>query len=527
MAFGNLGMADFSLLDDPFNIAVNPKLNPPTWQSLAYYWKTQEVYGLYVPLTYTVWWLLACVARVPADQNGITLNPWVFHSANVLLHLCGALAVFALLGQLLRNRRAACIGALFYALHPIQVEAVAWAAGLKDVLSGMLVMVALWQYTVAAQSVTRRSAHYITATLVFILALLAKPSAMMTPVLAFAIDYWLIHRSVRDILRSLAPWCVLAIACAINARIAQPGTGVTPAPIWARPFVVGDSLAFYLFKLVWPIDLAMDYGRRPETIMGHSWFYVVWIVPVALGVWLIVNRRHRPELLVAGVVLVGAAAPTLGVVTFLYQYFTTTADHYVYVAMLGPALAVAWVVGRSTRPVIIAAAACILGLLGIRTIAQTKFWQNDFLLFGHTLEVNPDSFMAMNNLGQAYLARGDFDEAEQLFRRAIVVHPDYWAAEESLAGVLKAKGKLDEAIVHRKLAVASLLRRPPQLRGDLGAAAREIGKDLIQANRLREAREYLLLALQARHDDREAQDNLRLVEERMKQPTTGPATTQQ
>jgi len=111
------------------SISHQSKPESPTWQSLIYYWKTQEVYGLYVPLTYAVWWLLACVARVTPDQNGIALNPWVFHSANILLHLCGALAVFALLGQLLRNRRAACIGALFYALHPIQVEAVAWAAG--------------------------------------------------------------------------------------------------------------------------------------------------------------------------------------------------------------------------------------------------------------------------------------------------------------------------------------------------------------------------------------------------------------
>jgi len=91
----------------------------------------------------------------------------------------------------------------------------------------MLVMVALWQYTRAAESVRHRSAHYIAATLAFALAMLAKPSAMMAPVLAFAIDYWLIRRPLREVLRYLAPWCVLAIACAINARIAQPGTGVT------------------------------------------------------------------------------------------------------------------------------------------------------------------------------------------------------------------------------------------------------------------------------------------------------------
>src|ERR1700733_6640765 len=147
IAMGNLARNEFVSWDDSFNIYHNPHFNPPTLAGVAAYW-AHPAYGLYIPLTYTLWGLLAMVAQVPPDAQGVSLNPWIFHLASIALHVLSVLVVFEILQLLIRNRVAACIGAMLFAIHPVQVEAVAWAAGMKDVLSGLLALVAIWQHLI-------------------------------------------------------------------------------------------------------------------------------------------------------------------------------------------------------------------------------------------------------------------------------------------------------------------------------------------------------------------------------------------
>jgi protein O-mannosyl-transferase len=160
LAFAPAMGAEFVRWDDSVTLHHNPRLNPPSWRNVAFYWNDwrRGENGLYVPLTYTVWSALAWAGRVDQpDPAGIQLNPWVFHSANVALHAAAALVVLELLALLLRDRtparawrRAAWIGAAVFAVHPLQVEPVAWASGTKDVLGGLLSLVAIWVYVVYA-----------------------------------------------------------------------------------------------------------------------------------------------------------------------------------------------------------------------------------------------------------------------------------------------------------------------------------------------------------------------------------------
>jgi hypothetical protein len=525
IAFGNLGRADFSSLDDPFNIATNPRMNPPSWANVAHYWITQHEYGLYIPFTYTLWSALAAIAYLKQpDEWGIHLNPYVFHSANVLIHLCSVLAAYGLLWLLLRRRWAASIGALFYGLHPIQVEAVGWAAGMKDVLSGMLSLVALWQYVISAKEPAhKRWGHYAVATLALILAMLSKPSAMMTPLIAVVIDLFLLRRPWRRVLNEILPWLVLAIACAVNARIAQPGTGIVPPPLWARPLIVGDSLAFYLGKILWPIHLAIDYGHRPQIVMQHRWFYFAWIIPAIIAVIVTLYRKRYPEVFVGALIFVLATAPVLGAVTFLFQYFSTTADHYVYLAMIGPGLIVGWLVGRFGRGAMITMS-ILLALLAVRTVLQTQVWQNDISLFSRTLEVNPGSVMAMNNLGQAYFRQRKLDDAQSLFEHAVAIQPDHFEANENLANLLKVRGQFDKAVEHRKTALEIRMNRPKEIQGDIAGEMNEVGQDLLDAKRPEEARAYFIDALKQRPDFPQARENLKQAEEKIRSSSTAPAS---
>jgi tetratricopeptide (TPR) repeat protein len=521
IVFGRLLWADFSSLDDPYNIWMNARLNPPTFSSIAWYWAHPEN-GLYIPLTYTVWGILAAFARVSPDPNGVALNPNIFHFANVLIHALGTLLVYGILKLLITDRRAACLGALLYAMHPLQVEPVAWAAGLKDVLAGMLALAAIDQYIRFVQVNSRR--HYLLASLALVAAMLAKPSAMTVPLIVAVIDWLLLDRSVKAVARSIWPWAVLAALCAIIARIAQNVTGLPEPPLWARPILALDSLAFYLYKLLWPMKLAVDYGHRPSAVMASDSFKITWMIPVAIAVLLWIWRRRVRPLIVACLIFVCATLPVLGLASFQYQFASTTADHYVYLAMLGPALAVAWWVRQARRRDVAVIIATIIGLLGIRSMIQARVWMNDVALFTNAVAVNPTSMLALNNLGNAYREAGQFGAAEQQFRRVSQLYPDYPEGHSNVAWLLELRGELSEAIEFRRRALAAIAQQPPELRSSPAPQWMGIGNDLYMLGRYAEAKDAFARALALRPGDADLISALEKTEQKLNEATQ-PATT--
>src|SRR5262249_23415764 len=148
-------------------------------------------------------------------------------------------AVLRLLSKLVPSRPAACIGALLFALHPVQAETVGWMSGLKDLLCGLFGVIALSSWIDFARG-SRRS--FLAATSAFLLALLSKPSAVALPVLALVLDVAVIRRRPREVAVSLAPWVAIAAAWSIVARAAQPAAGVAAVPFGARFLVAGDAL---------------------------------------------------------------------------------------------------------------------------------------------------------------------------------------------------------------------------------------------------------------------------------------------
>src|SRR5205807_10621767 len=121
--------ADFTSWDDDQMVYANPRFNPPTFSNLAFHW-THPAWNLYMPLTTTAWGVLARCARVSTpDLHGSTLNPAVFHLANLLLHIATACVLYSILRVLFESEWAAFAGALLFAIHPTQVETVAWIGG--------------------------------------------------------------------------------------------------------------------------------------------------------------------------------------------------------------------------------------------------------------------------------------------------------------------------------------------------------------------------------------------------------------
>jgi hypothetical protein len=247
--------------------------------------------------------------------------------------------------------------------------------------------------------------YFSTGLVIFVLAMLAKPTAVVVPVIVAAIDFLVIRRHWKKVAVSAGVWLAAAVPFAVLARIFQDAWRVTPVAWWQKPLIAADVVTFYLWKLVWPVALAPDYGRRPTAVLemwGGAWVMFVWIVPVAVGLWVWWGRRTRPWVVVGAVAFLAVIGPVLGFTPFMFQYSSSVADHYLYLAMFGPALVLTWAVARYPTRVTRLACGGGLAALALLSMIQTRVWRDDLTLWTHNVKAAPHTFVAHNNLAAAY-----------------------------------------------------------------------------------------------------------------------------
>jgi hypothetical protein len=468
-AYGRVCGHEFTWWDDQMTLHHNARYNPPSAEGIRETW-THSVDGLYAPVTYSYWGTLAFVAELKeTSPQGIHLDARVFHTGSLILHVISVLVAFAILKALSENVPASAGGALLFAIHPVQVETVAWASGAKDLLCGLLSLLAIYQYVqfarlarahtaappddVAAHARRRRQIRtaYGSGALLLVLAMLSKPSAMVVPTVVAAIDLFVIGRPWRDVAKSAGGWLLVVIPFAVIARISQDTALLPHVAIWQRPFIAADAIAFYLWKLVWPVALTPDYARRPEVVLkmlGGAWPYLVVLVPAAVAAWAWRGRVTRPWVLAGLAILVIAVGPVLGLTPFMFQYTTTVADHYLYFGMFGPALVLTWALVRYRHRALIGACAMVLALLAVRSNDQLAYWRNDRTLWTHGAAVAPGSFVARTNLA-ADLSR----KADLLNQRASALDE---AGQPEAAAKLQGDRRrlLERSVVYLEEAIA-------------------------------------------------------------------------
>jgi len=480
-AFGRTVTHGFLLWDDRAFIADNPLIAHPSAATLVTLW-TRPHLDLYAPLTYTLWAGVAALAGPAA---------WAYHLTNVALHGLAAWAVFALLRDLggRGSEAGALAGALLFAVHPLQTEAVAWASETKDLLSALFALAAIRAYLLFRERGDRRV--YVAASIAFACALLAKPSAVATPAIVLVLERTLRRRSWGDSLGWLGPWFLGAAAFAAASAIIQPASDVLPwvPPLWLRPAVALDTLGFYVRKLVFPLDLVPDYGRTSQSLastgaLAYGWAPAAGVI--ALAGWL---RRSAPWLGVAVAVFVAALLPVLGLVPFDFQYYSNVADHYVYLAMLGPALGLALAfpaLPPAARRVAVPVA--LAGLL-VLTIRQASIWKDDPTLYARTLAANPASIMAHNNTGQMLEERGELEQALVQYQKALDLDPGNASALNNVGNVLFKQGRYDEAIQHYTavLGLGQIPERQPKTRIFAARMHNNLGAAYLKKARYRDA----------------------------------------
>ena len=465
IALGGIATNEFVEWDDWLMISKNARFSPPTFASvLPYALPRNAILYLYIPLTQYFWGALSAFAYVrDADADGSHLNPWVFHAASIGVHLLGSVIVFALLHRMLRivgSGRStlwpAWVGAMAFAIHPLQVEAVAWASGMKDVLSGLFLLLCAYSFLRFRADELDRSSRwksywYVLATIFLLAANFSKAGAVATPLVVLLVDLILLRTNWRRSIVALLPWFVLMIPFVVITRKVQPysWTDVEPTPIFLRPFVAGDALAFYAWKLIAPIRLSFDYNRRPGPTLATLLPFFDWVVPVGMVLLCFRPRQHR--LLLAGVaVAIAALLPVLGFVPFGSQEFSTVSDHYLYPAMLGVAMCVAWMVDRFHSRWVVATVWIVLGSWTVLSARAGAVWETNEQLCRHALDIAPDSWNALNGMGVSLQKDGNLAEAEKCYKRSIELNDRNGMVHLNLALLFINENRPEEALFQLK-----------------------------------------------------------------------------
>lgn len=529
------------ILDDDKLITDNSLVNSAG--GLSRIWFSTEP-AEYYPISYSLFWL---------EWRLWGMNPTGYHVTNLVLHIAAALLIWAVLRNL--SIPGAWLGALLFAVHPINVESVAWIAQLRNALAMPLFLLSVWCYLRAdggrgtSDEQRKLNRWYWLSLLAFLSAMLSKGSVAVLPLVLLLIVWWRRGRIARwDWLRTI-PFFLIAIPLTyLNLWFQNHGTAYYPDVSFGQRLAgAGAVLWFYLGKALLPIRLLFVYPSWQIDVRQLLWWLPLTAALLVSG--LLLRRRNS----VATVTNAGRAmlfawaffcltlAPVLGLTNVGFMRFSRVANHYQHMALIAlVALAAAawscWQAHASValRKVLLILAATAPIALGYLTWQENRLYGNPIALYQTTLASNPESWLmhidlaaALNQAGrpreaiqeclrtlqlkpdlpQAYCAAGNAyqqlgqpNDAIENYRHAIDLNPRYAEAHFNLGVALAHWGKLPEAIAEYEIA----LKRNPRY----AQAASNLGIVLLQSNRPEDAVRQFEAGLRMRPDDSGTHVNL-------------------
>ncbi len=427
----------------------------------------------YYPVVYTTFWV---------EYQLWKLHPTGYHVVNVFLHAMGSLLLWVVLRRL--GVRGAWLAALIFALHPVHVESVAWITERKNVLSGVLVMLSLLAYLRFEPCITgsksdRRSWwNYGFSQALFVCALLAKTVVCTFPAVICLILWWKRQLRFRKAVPLLPMFVVGAVAATLTAAMESNQVGASGAE-WSlslleRVLLAGRVLWFYVEKLLWPLNVNLVYYRWDvDAAVWWQYLFPITAIGVLGAMWLLRERISRAPL-VAALFFAGTLAPALGFFNVYFMRYSYVADHFQYLASIGPITGIAYLltkrskvesgrskVGPVLRPSTLdlppstfhlrlltfdLLVGCLVVGLATLTWNQGKAYENVETLWRDTLRKNENAWIAHGNLGNILMRQGKIDEAERHFVRALQLKQDFAEAHLGLGMVLAERGRFDEAI---------------------------------------------------------------------------------
>ena len=452
--------------DDDSLYLNNPNFRGLGWRQIRWMFTT-FLMGHYQPLTWVTLGL---------DYVIWGMNPFGYHLINIALHTANAVLFYLLSVRLLRlaspslDELACAVGAataaLFFSIHPMRVESVAWLTERRDVLSGFFIFLTLHAYLTAAQTESRDSRFkWLAAVLVlYVLSLLSKAVGMTLPVVFLILDFYPLRRlggnkewygrAVRDVWVEKIPFFILGGIAALTAAIAQIDTRAM-APlmqfgIGPRAAIAAYGFIFYLWKTIVPTKLSPMYEIPADFDPTQSIYIASAAFVIAATAALIFFRKVWPSGLAIWLSYIFLVLPVSGIVQSGPQL---VAVRYSYLPCLGFALlaggGIAQLWRRRARTAEIATAVAVgivLITLTSLTRQQLGVWRDTEQLWRYVLTVEPGTSIAHNDLGNILRNRGEVPSAVEHYREAIRLHPKCGMCRFNLAAALASLGRTDEAI---------------------------------------------------------------------------------
>jgi tetratricopeptide (TPR) repeat protein len=444
------------------------------------------------------------------DVQVFGMRPAGHHLTNVLLHTLNVVLFFLLLHSATRAHLRSAAAAALFAVHPLNVESVAWIAERKSLVCAvfMFLTLAAYGWYVRKPALGR----YLVVALWFVLGLMAKPMIITLPFAFLLLDYWPLGRfssrgSNGDSPRFLAtllklsaekiPLLLLSFASAIITVYAQRTGGALGSlvvlPLGQRLNNAIYSYLAYIVKTVWPARLAVFYPH-PEGALA------LWRVFAAAGIILLISilvwrERNRGYPPVGWLWYLGTLFPVIGIVQVGRQ---AMADRYAYISILGLFVIAVWSIAEfaprlrlaKSSQVVLAAAALFLYVAF--TYVQIGYWRNTVTLFSHALKITADNGIAEDNLGTGYIEMGMLDKALPHYLAAVRLSPQLFTPHYNLASLLLRENHPDQA--QREFEIAIQTASDPS---ELAQAHNNLGVLLIQKNELPAALREFNAALQS------------------------------
>ena len=470
--------------DDDRYITENPHVhNGLTWRTITWAFTATEQ-GNWHPLT----WLSHAL-----DYQLFHQNPAGHHLTSLLIHAANAVLLFLFLMYATRRLGPSLFVAALFALHPINVESVAWVAERKNVLCTFFFFATLIAYCWYARQPDWR--RYLVFAGLFVLGLMSKPMVITLPFVLLLLDYWPLGRirgghadatavPLSKLVVEKLPLIALSAASAVITMQAQRAGGAMRSTaqfsLAVRLENAVMAYAMYLWKMIWPSHLSPIYPHPGDSLagwqVGTSALVLLAVTAVAL------KFRARRYLLTGWLWFLGTLVPVIGLVQVGDQ---AMADRYAYIPLVGIFIMIAWGIADLADSkqiglvVRVIPAACVLLALSFATNRQLGYWSSNYDLWTHAVAVTGRNFIAQDNLGGALLWLGKTDEAYLHFQAAAEINPLDPMSRSNLGAYLQEHGHMAEAI-EKYNRVITLTSDPGLLEAtyaNLGASYRKLGED--------------------------------------------------
>jgi tetratricopeptide (TPR) repeat protein len=399
------------------------------------------------------------------DVQVFGLEPAGHHAVNLALHVFNVLLLYWLLAATTSQWWPSALVAALFAVHPLNVQTVAWVSERKSLLSTAFWLLALLVHVGYRRQPGRKK--YFLLLLLSALALASKPMAVTLPLTLVLLDVWPLatlpesrKAALRRYLQELWPFLVLAFACGVATFLAQRAAmAVQTVTSYSWPVRLGSAVvayAWYLKAMVWPVGLAAFYPH-PMTTLSLSTIAFSGFVLVVICAAVMLKGRAFPALAMGWWWYVGTLVPVVGIIQVGSQAY---ADRYAYVPLVGIFIIVAWSAVRwaEAKPVVWRRALALAGVAWIAALsfaarAQLPYWHDSVSLFQRAVDVVPDNALAHNNLGMALVEQDRMAEALGHFQKAVEIAPWDTGARSNLGNALRALKRPSEAVAAYNVAL--------------------------------------------------------------------------